>query len=162
MPNDEFTPGDATDVAHKCIIATTLNNHPLRPNETLAQYGVSTGEQILLIKTRIRTNSDFGLPRHGRSIDPNALKDVDTDTTIADLSGIVFDESFDLPSALPFAASEVELSSRASTGSPARAGAMSNAANNVVEFTRRNPVQALMISAAMGMLMGLMIGTLRR
>lgn len=92
MP-EEFTPGNATDVAHKCTIAATLNNHPLRPNETLAEYGVSTNEQILLIKTRIRTNSDFGLPHHGRSIDPNALKDLDPDWRIADLSNVILDES---------------------------------------------------------------------
>lgn len=94
MPDDEFTPGDATDVAYKCTIATTLNNHPLAPNETLHEYGVSSSEQILLIKTRIRTNNDFGLPHHGRSIDPNALKDVDTDMTIAVLSDIILENSF--------------------------------------------------------------------
>jgi hypothetical protein len=161
MPDDEFTPGDATDVAHKCTIATTLNNHPLRPNETLGDYGVSTGEQILLIKTRIRTNQDFGLPRHGRSIDPNALKDIDTDTTIADLSNIIFDKSFDTPSDLPFPTSDVTLPSGADAGRPGGAAA-SGTVGAMVEFTRQNPVEALAISAAMGMLMGLLISSLRR
>lgn len=162
MPDDEFTPGDATDVAHKCTIATTLNNHPLRPSETLAEYGISTGEQILLIKTRIRTNEDFGLPHHGRSIAPNALKDIDPDTTIASLSDIIFDQSFDLPSAMPFPTSDAQIPSGAGAGEEGVTGAASSVAGAVVEFTRQNPVQALMISAAMGMFMGLMIGSMRR
>jgi hypothetical protein len=162
MPNDEFTPGDATDVAHKCTIATTLNNHPLRPNDTLGEYGVSTSEQILLIKTRIRTNNDFGLPHHGRSIDPNALKDIDTDTKLADLSNVIFEQSFDVASDIPFAASEMDVPSGTGTGERASADAVSNAASAIAEFTRQNPVQALMISAAMGMLMGFMLGGMRR
>ncbi|MCA1565893.1 MAG: hypothetical protein LC803_09700 [Acidobacteria bacterium] len=161
MPDDEFTPGDATDVAHKCTIATTLNNHPLRPNETLGDYGVSTSEQTLLIKTRIRTNQDFGLPHHGRSIDPNALKDIDTDTTIADLSNIIFDESFDTPSNLPFLTSDLTFPSADDEGRPG-AVAASGTAGAMVEFTRQNPVQALLISAAVGMLMGLIMGSRRR
>jgi hypothetical protein len=171
MPDDEFTPGDATDVAHKCTIATTLNNHPLRPSETLGEYGVSTSEQILLIKTRIRTNQEFGLPHHGRSIDPNALKDIDTDTTIADLSNLIFDESFDVPSDLPFPTSDVAFAADADAGSPVGASSAASAesssaasgrAGAMVEFTRQRPVEALMISAAVGMLMGLVMGSRRR
>lgn len=161
MPDDEFTPGDATDVAHKSTIATTLNNHPLRPSDTLGDYGVSTSDQILLIKTRIRTNQEFGLPHHGRSIDPNALKDIDTDTTIADLSNIIFDESFDMPSNLPFPTSDLTLPSEADEGRPGRA-ASSGTTGAMVEFTRQNPVQALLISGAVGMFMGLMMGSRRR
>jgi hypothetical protein len=161
MPDGEFTPGEATDVAHKCTIATTLNNHPLRPNDTLGEYGVSTSEQLLLIKTRIRTNNDFGLPHYGRSIDPNALKDIDTDTKLADLSNIIFDESFDVQATPVFAAREMRLPSGAGTQARSLSGA-SNVTEGILEFTRQNPIQALMISAAMGMMMGFMLGTMRR
>ena len=93
MPK-EFTPGAATEIAHKCTIATTGNNHPLTPSQTLGEYGVFTSEQVLSIKVRIRTDDDIGLPAFGRSISPNALKDLDTGWTIMQLSDVIFDFSF--------------------------------------------------------------------
>lgn len=92
----QFTPGAATEIAHKCTVGTTGNNHPLSPSDTLAQYGVSTGEQVSLIKVRIRTDEAIGLPHFGRSIEANALKDLDTSWTIMKLSDVVFDNSFNV------------------------------------------------------------------
>lgn len=164
MPEDEFTPGDATDVAHKCTIATTLNNHPLRPNETLAEYGVSTSEQILLIKTRIRTNSDFGLPHHGRSIDPNALKDLDLDWRIADLSNVVFDESFESSSKMLMdAARSIVPQAARDLGKQAAAAINPKGAGvAIVEFTKQNPIQALLISTTIGIMLGFLLGNAKR
>lgn len=158
MPDGEFTPGDATDVAHKCTIATTLNNHPLSPNETLADYGVSTSEQITLIKKRIRTDDAFGLPHHGRSIDPNALKDLDLDWRIADLSNLIFDESFESESAFINPSMAKGPAVKLGRSSPS----ISRPADTIVELTQQYPIQALVISATLGMLLGFVLGTTRR
>ncbi|HKO98696.1 MAG TPA: hypothetical protein VJU86_16980 [Pyrinomonadaceae bacterium] len=160
---DDFTPADATDVAHKCTVATTLNNHPLRPNDTLADYGVSTSEHILLIKTRIRTNSDFGLPYHDRSIDPNALKDLDLDWRMADLSNVVFDESFVSPSAMPIVAAR-SAEPRTRIPSIRQGGGVSQRTPSarLIEFTRQNPIEALLISTTIGILVGFLLGHGRR
>ena len=92
--SSKFTPGAATEIAHKCIIATTGNNHTLTPSHTLGDYGVFSPEQILSIKVRIRTDNNIGLPFFGRTINPNALKDLDTGWTILQLSDVIFDFSF--------------------------------------------------------------------
>ena len=154
--SNQFTPGASTQIAHNCTIATTGNNHPLRPSETLGDYGVSTSEQILLIKTRIRTNPDIGLPRFGRTIDPNALKDLDTGTTIMQLADVIFDNAFIADSDEAFAASEGVVATR-------RAGGVARPRTNaLIEVIRQNPVAALMAATAAGMLTGFMLGRMRR
>jgi len=154
--SNQFTPGASTQIAHNCTIATTGNNHPLSPSETLDDYGVETPDQILLIKTRIRTNPDIGLPRFGRTIDPNALKDLDTGTTIMQLADIIFDNAFIADSEGAFAAAEAGEAAR-----PA-GGVARPRANAMIEAIRQNPVPALMAAAAAGMLMGFMMGRTRR
>ncbi|HEX7998117.1 MAG TPA: hypothetical protein VF528_06975 [Pyrinomonadaceae bacterium] len=40
MPDHELPPGDAVNPTQKRITALTLNLHPLRPDGTLAAYGL--------------------------------------------------------------------------------------------------------------------------
>lgn len=154
--SNPLTPGASTAIAHNCTIATTGNNHPLRPSETLGDYGVSTDDQILLIKNRIRTNSAIGLPRFGHTIDPNALKDLDTSWTIMMLADVIFDNAFVSPDAEEaFAASESVVALRGAGGAVRpRAGAL-------VEMVRQNPIPALVVTAAVAMLTGFMMGRAR-
>ncbi|MET0623737.1 MAG: hypothetical protein ABW250_12205 [Pyrinomonadaceae bacterium] len=151
--SNQFSPGAATQIAHKCTVATTGNNHPLSPSHTLGDYGVFGSPQISLIKTRIRTDGNIGLPHFGRAIDPNALKDLDTDWTIMKLATVIFDQSFDSGVAdLEFAAD----ASR-SVSAPARPRA-----NALTEFAQENPTQAMMMSAAAGMMLGFILGRILR
>lgn len=153
--SQQFTPGAATEIAHKCTVATTRNNHPLSPGHTLGDYGVFGSEQLSLIKTRIQTDKDIGLPRFGRSINPNALKDVDTGWTIMKLSNVISDQSFDRgASDLPFAPADV---------APRPADTMERTRSNALaEFARENPTQSIMMAAAAGMMMGFVLGRIRR
>lgn len=150
--SNQFSPGAATQIAHKCTVATT-GNHPLNPSDTLGDYGVSDSAQILLIKTRIRTDSNIGLPQFGRTIDPNALKDVDTGWTIMRLANVIFDQSFDI------GAADLEFAAGASRSVTAPQGTRSNA---LAQFARENPTQALMMSAAAGMMVGFVLGRMLR
>jgi len=150
---NQFTPGAATEIAHKCTVATTGNNHPLSPSETLGDYGVFSGEQISLIKTRIRTDNAIGLPHFARSIDANALKDVSVDTTIMELSNIIFDNSFSAVSDLAFATEAIPRS--ATAPQQPRSDAL-------LEFTRENPGFALITTAAAGLMLGYLLGRVLR
>lgn len=149
----QFTPGAATEIAHKCTVATTGNNHPLSPSETLGQYGVSTSEQISLIKIRVRTDEDIGLTHFGRSIEANALKDLDTSWTIMKLSDVIFDNSLSVAADLPFVTTEA--TSPASVTEEPRS-------NTLIEFTRENPVYALVISTGAGAVLGFVLGRILR
>jgi hypothetical protein len=99
MAELSFTPGDAMFVAHQSVIRTTGSGEPAIPTASLGEYNVNTDQQLLAIRNRIRNNSDFGLPHFNRSIDPNALKDIATDTVLQDLADLIFSESFDEPPA---------------------------------------------------------------
>src|SRR5215213_1519001 len=144
----QFTPGVATRIAHNCTVGTTGNNHPLSPSDTLGDYGVFSGEQISLIKTRIREDEDIGLPHFGRSIDPNAHKDLDTSWTIMKLSDVVFDHSFSSAMDLEFVAREV-----------ARPTTVPDVprSNVLINFTRENPAVALAVSVTAGFVLGLFL-----
>jgi hypothetical protein len=150
----EFTPGAATEIAHKCTIVTLGNNHPLEPSQTLGDYGVSDSPQISLIKTRIRTDNDIGLPHFGRSIDANALKDLDTTWTIMKLSDVIFDNAVVAAADLAFATAEAVTQPSTLPETPS--------SNALVEFTRENPVAAMVTSAAAGMIVGLVLGRILR
>lgn len=149
----QFTPGASTAIAHGCTVATLGNNHDLRPSETLGQYGVTNSEQISLIKTRIRENEDIGLPHFGRSIDPNALKDLDTSWTIMKLADVIFDNSFIVAADFEFVTTEAV--PQPTTGRTSRS-------NELMEFTRENPAAALAAAAAVGMMVGFFLGRIIR
>ena len=152
--SNEFTPGASTEIAHNCTVATLGNNHPLRPSETLGDYGVSGSEQVSLIKTRIREDEDIGLPLFGRSIDANALKDLNTSWTIMKLSDVIFDNSFGVAADLEAIASE---------GVPQPSTVNERPRSNaLMEFTRENPAAALAISAAAGMMVGYFLARILR
>ena len=145
----QFTPGLATRMAHNCTVATTGNNHPLNPSDTLGDYGVFSSEQVSLIKTRIREDDDIGLPHFGRSVDPNALKDLNTSWTIMKLSDVIFDNSFSSAMDLESVAREVE---RPTTVPDVPRS------NVLMNFTRQNPAAALAASVAAGFVLGLFLG----
>jgi phage gp37-like protein len=98
MPGLSFTPGDAMFVAHQSVVKTTGSGEPAVPTATLDMYNVNTNQQLQAIRNRIRNDSDFGLPSFKRSIDPNALKDIATDTVLQDLADLVFFQSFEVVS----------------------------------------------------------------
>jgi hypothetical protein len=151
--SNQFSPGAATQIAHKCTVATTGNNHPLEPSDTLGDYGVFGSPQISLIKTRIRTDGNIGLPHFGRTIDPNALKDLDTDWTIMRLANVIFDQSFD--------SGVADLEFAADASRPVSAPERPRA-NALAEFARENPTQAMVMSAAAGMMLGFVLGRIFR
>lgn len=97
MPDDDFTRGDAFDIAHNCTVDVIGQDHLRDPSATLFQYGIITGEQTDLVKKDVRTNSEIGVPAYGRRIDPNALKDLTRDWAIAKLRDVVFDFSEPVP-----------------------------------------------------------------
>ena len=150
----QFTPGASTAIAHNCTVSVTGNNHPLSPSETLGDYGVFASEQISLIKTTIRTNGDIGLPFFGRSIDPNALKDLNTTWTIMKLADVIFDNSFSTAADAAFVGPEgaPQPTPAAPTPSP----------NALMDFTRENPAAALAAAAAVGMMLGFLMGRIVR
>jgi hypothetical protein len=151
MPELSFTPGDSMFVAHQSVVKTTGSGEPAIPTATLDMYNVNTNQQLQGIKDRIRNNPDFGLPFFKRSIDPNALKDIATDTVLQDLADLIFFQSFDVsqPSA---SAARIR-----SAGADSMAGRPPLKA--MTEFTQENPVPALMIAAAAGMLIGFLLGS---
>jgi len=89
----DFSMGDALQIAHNCTNDVTGNNHPFAPSSTLEEYGIKTSEGISLVKNDIRTNESIGLPAYHRTIAPNALKDVTNEWTITKLSNVIFDFS---------------------------------------------------------------------
>lgn len=149
----QFTPGASTAIAHNCTVATLGNNHELHPSETLGQYGVFSDVQISQIKTRIRENKDIGLPHFGRSIDPNALKDLDTSWTLMKLADVIFDNAFIVAADLVFLEDAVPQPTILTPTSRS---------NALMEFTREKPAAALGAAAAAGMMVGLLLGRIFR
>jgi hypothetical protein len=154
MPGLQFTPGDAMFVAHQCVVHTTGSGEPAKPDATLDQYNVQTQQHLQGVRSRVRTNSDFGLPHFNRRIDPNALKDIATDTVMQELADLIFFQSFDVSQPLPTSAASASLPEfNVSDRGPLQA---------VSDFTRDNPMPALMIAASAGMLVGILFGGLLR
>jgi hypothetical protein len=152
MPGSTFTPGDAMFVAHQSVVHTTGSGEPAEPTRTLAEYNVNTPQQLQGVRDRIRNNTQFGLPHFNRSIDPNALKDIATDTVLQDLADLVLLQSFEVGQAMA-------ASVRSNRGLDVTDGGPMQA---VAEFTRQNPMSALMIAAGTGMLVGMLFGALLR
>ncbi|MGB8508206.1 MAG: hypothetical protein WCD76_07370 [Pyrinomonadaceae bacterium] len=151
MQELSFTPGDAMFVAHTSVIKTTNSGESADPSATLDMYNVNTGQQLQGITSRIRNNTQFGLPHFKRSIDPNALKDIATDTVLQDLADIVFFQSF--PTSQPTAAA-AGVSRTGARMSRAGAGGLMG---RVTEFTQEKPMSSLLMATAGGTLLGFMI-----
>jgi hypothetical protein len=145
-------------VAHRSVINTTGSGEPATPTATLDKYNVHTSEQLRGIRDRVRNDPQFGLPRFDRSIDPNALKDIATDTALQELADLIFFQSFAL-SVPAIASASASVSARRASASSAEDRSMMR---RVAEFTQENPMPALMVSAAAGMIVGLLIGSARR
>jgi hypothetical protein len=94
MPGLTFTPGDSMFVAHQSVVKTTGSGEPAVPTATLDMYNVNTKQQLQGIRDRIRHDPKIGLPFFNRDIDPNALKDIATDTVLQDLADLIFFQSF--------------------------------------------------------------------
>jgi hypothetical protein len=154
MPELSFTPGDSMFVAHQCVVKTTGSGEPAVPTATLDMYNVNTNQHLQGIRNRIRNNPDFGLPFFIRSIDPNALKDIATDTVLQDLADLIFFQSFDVSQPTPSAAAVPQ-----SRGGSAPERTLLGV---VVQFTQENPMPALMIASAAGMLVGFFLGSANR
>jgi hypothetical protein len=86
--NNDFSLGDAERCAHDC--ATDVGKSiEFDPSNTLGDYGLTASEQFSLYRKDIRTNTSFGLPSFGRTIDPNALKDLSDSNTILEVGKIL-------------------------------------------------------------------------
>jgi len=90
---DDFTLGQATDIAHKCAIDVSGQERELDPSAKLEAYNIITAEHEDLLKKDVRTNDAIGLPSYGRTINANALKDLTKQWTIAKLRDVIFDTS---------------------------------------------------------------------
>jgi hypothetical protein len=88
IANNDFSLGDAERCAHDC--ATDVGKSiEFDPGNTLGDYGLITPEQFSLYRKDIRTNISFGLPSFGRTVDPNALKDLSDSNTILEVGKIL-------------------------------------------------------------------------
>jgi len=89
---NDFSLGDAQRCAHDCAtdVGKTIE---FNPRNTLEDYGLISGEQFSLYRKDIRTNTSFGLPSFGRTIDPNALKDLSGSNTILEVGDILKESS---------------------------------------------------------------------
>ncbi len=154
MPELSFTPGDSMFVSHQSVVKTTGSGEPAIPTATLDMYNVNSNQQLQGIKDRIRNNPDFGLPFFKRSIDPNALKDIATDTVLQDLADLIFFQSFNVSQPTASAA-KVRSAQADRMAGRTRLKAMT-------EFTQENPIPALMIAAAAGTLIGFFLGSVIR
>ena len=92
----EFTPGAAMHIAYRSVTATTGSGSPVTPLATLRQYN-ALAQDFPAIRSRILNDNGFGLPLYGRTMDPNALKDMSTGWTLQKLADLVYDESTPLP-----------------------------------------------------------------
>ncbi len=143
MADDDFTLGDATTIAHNCTVDVAGHDHVLDPSAKLSDYGIDTSEQEDLLKKDVRTNKGIGVPSFNRSINANALKDLNKGWTITKLRDVIFDTS--VPVAQP-----------ADTASFA-ARSLGQRSTDAAQFTRGHMVTAAAVSAAAGMVMGLII-----
>jgi hypothetical protein len=141
MADDDFTLGDATTIAHNCTVDVAGHDHVLDPSAKLSDYGIDTQEQEDLLKKDVRTNKGIGVPSFNRSINANALKDLNKGWTIAKLRDVIFDTS--VPVVQP-----------ADAFAPNSLGLRST---DAAQFTRGHMVTAAAVSAAAGMVMGLFI-----
>jgi len=149
----DFTPGIAIRVGYNSVIDVTGSNRPLTPADTLDRYNVVDNDQILLIRDNIIENDSFGLPKFERTIDPDALKDLNSGWSLRDLGDVIFDES---TSTSPSPA----IASRASVLSDEVSPATSN--NPLASLVQENPMAAVMVSASIGLALGMLIGGSRR
>jgi hypothetical protein len=88
----DFTPGEAMLIAYKSVTTTTGSAEPITPTATLAKYGAREPD-IPTIRNKVINNPQYGLPFYGRTMDPNALKDLSTSWTLQELADVTFDES---------------------------------------------------------------------
>jgi hypothetical protein len=144
MADDDFTRGDALQIAHSCTVDVAGQDHVLDPGSKLFGYGIITGEQEDLVKDDVRTNESIGVPSFNRRIDPNALKDLNRNWTIGKLRDVIFDFSEPLGVSV------------ASAGARRRVAARSAGHSDVV--TRESMMMAAAIGAAAGMLVGFLLG----
>jgi hypothetical protein len=152
----DFTPGIAIRVGYNSVIDVTGSNRPLTPADTLARYNVVDDDQILLITTNIIENNSFGLPKFERTIDPDALKDLNNGWSLRDLGDVIFDESAPANPSPAFA-------SQRSVASVASGPAFSPVAlSRLASVIQENPIAAVMISASIGVALGMLIGSSRR
>ncbi len=149
----DFTPGLAIRVGYNSVIDVTGSNRPLTPADTLDRYNVVDDDQILLIRNNIIENDSFGLPKFDRTIDPDALKDLNNGWSLRDLGDVIFDESTPTSPSPAFA-------SRATVSSDEISSVTSN--NPLVSLVQENPMAAVMISASIGLVLGMLIGGSRR
>lgn len=149
MADDDFSLGDALHIAHQCAIDASGRDHELEPGATLTDYGIKTSEKLALLKKDVRTNGAIGLPSFGRTINPNAFNEITTGSTISKLSDVIFDFS------TPVAAGGPSLTARSMSARPTAAA---RASTRREEFSRASAVQVAMISGAVGMLIGILLG----
>ena len=140
---DDFTLGQATDIAHNCAIDVTGQERELDPGAKLEVYSVITAEHEDLLKKDIRTNTAIGLPAYGRMINANALKDLTKQWTIAKLRDVIYDTSVPIAEADAFSHFR-EGSLRAPAPQPG--------------FTWDNLIVPSLVSAAAGFIIGLIVG----
>ena len=148
MPDENFTLNDSLQIAHNCSNDIGGKNHVLAPSAKLKEYGIITPQQHALLRKDIRTNQSIGLPSYERSIDPNALKNTDSDWTITDLSDVIYDDSFSTqqPVGLDFDMSDT-LDVRAERSENLQAG-----------YTKQEVIQVGILGAVVGLIVGYFLG----
>lgn len=152
MANDDFTGGDATQVAYQCTIDITGSDRALDPGAKLSDYNVQTDQELSLIKQDIRDNTGIGLPAYGRTIDIAELGGLANDWTIQQLSDVIYDKSTPASKPSSAAAFRSESFALAETGSPRTLSA----------YVRRSPIRAVFLSAVAGFALGILLGRASR
>lgn len=152
MANNNFNRGDATQIAYQCTIDITGSSRDLDPSAKLSFYNVQTEQHIFLIKKDIRENEGIGLPAYERTINLAELNDLAKDWTILQLSDVIFKKSTSTSEAMPATFAGARSLALSKTG---RSDALSG-------YVRENPIQAVMFSAAAGLLLGFLLGNARR
>jgi hypothetical protein len=90
--NNDFNSGDAMSIAYKSVTKTTGSTSPVTPSATLGQYNMQDADAPS-VKNKILNNGSYGLPKYGRTMDPNALNGFSSGWTLQDLADLIYDDS---------------------------------------------------------------------
>lgn len=89
-------PSQAENVAYDCLTRITGSDREFRPGDPLEAYGVHTDVQCQLITVLIVSDKNIGVPFYGYTLDPNALRALDKDWALGQLSHRIQQSAQDL------------------------------------------------------------------
>jgi hypothetical protein len=92
MADDDFTPGIAMAIAYRSVTSITGSTRPIEPLTTLDKYNVHD-EDLISIEDAVINNNEFGLVHFSHTMNPNALNNIGSDSTLQDLADVIFEES---------------------------------------------------------------------